>query len=98
MNSAKELLTEYTAITGRPLATISVSEFLEFKKYSEGMAVPISMQVEMSKYSQPVTTREPLTQVVPISDKREEKIAKTDTSENKPKKSSAFAMMKSIGG
>lgn len=38
MYSLNELISEYALVTGRPVATISVSEYLEFKKYSEGRA------------------------------------------------------------
>ncbi len=35
MSDTKDIISEYLAITGRPAATLSVSEFLELKKYAQ---------------------------------------------------------------
>ena len=43
MADISQLITEYSAITGRPAATLSVTEFLEFKKYSEKHTAHVNM-------------------------------------------------------
>ncbi len=38
MSDIKELIEEYSSLTGRPAATSSISEYIELKRYSESSA------------------------------------------------------------
>ena len=101
MGDIKQLITEYAAITGRPVATISVSEFLELKSYAEkGNVTPITTQFEESVVSKSVVTSEPEPQVIPMPEPVKEKTVELDDAPKKSEKkpiSSAFMMMRSIG-
>ena len=102
MTDIKELLTEYSSLTGRPLATITVSEYLEIKRFSEtGMSAPIITQLERAPAPQEEIAEKIKPQIEPVSEPHEIKAVKKDVpreqSEKKPI-SSAFMMMRSIGG
>ncbi|MBP3783866.1 MAG: hypothetical protein J6I68_11525 [Butyrivibrio sp.] len=102
MNDIKQLLTEYSEVTGRPLATISISEYLEIKRYLDaGAHAPITTQLETKEIPQETKTVDIKPQIKPASEPAEIKAVKKDTlSEHTDKKpiSSAFMMMRSIGG
>lgn len=101
MGDIKQLITEYAAITGRPVATISVSEFLELKSYAEkGNVTPISTQYAEPVISKPASVPEPEPQVIPMPEPSKEKAVELDDEPKKTEKkpiSSAFMMMRSIG-
>ncbi len=102
MTELKELLTEYASITGRPIATISVTEFLELKSYTEkSNAVPVVMQHTSSAISEPATDKHIEPQVISMPEPVREKAVEPDNTPQKTEKkpiSSAFMMMRSIGG
>lgn len=102
MADIKELLTEYSSLTGRPLATISVSEYLEIKRFSEtGMSAPIIAQLERTPAPQGKIAEKINPQIEPVSEPHEIKAVKKDTPKEQTEKktiSSAFMMMRSIGG
>ncbi len=119
MNKIEQLINEYASITGRPVATISVSEYLEIKRYSE-TAVYANTVVEdvvtesctaihepenVHEPSKPVTHPKPVREASvteirphPVSEEKQERAVKLEPVEKKPKKSSAFDMMRSISG
>ncbi len=119
MNKIEQLINEYASITGRPVATISVSEYLEIKRYSEAATsvnivpsdVPVASRPAASRAeavqepSVPETHSKPAKEasVTDIkthsaSEEKQERAVKLEPVEKKPKKSSAFAMMRSISG
>ena len=101
MGDIRQLITEYAALTGRPVATISVSEFLELKSYAEkGSVTPISTQFEEPVVPKPIVASVPEPQVIPMPEPAKEKTVELDEAPKKNEKkpiSSAFMMMRSIG-
>lgn len=102
MTDIKELLTEYSSLTGRPLATISVSEYLEIKRFTEtGISAPIITQFESPKILQKEIVEDAKPHIEPVSEPHEIKAVKKDIPKEQTEKkpiSSAFMMMRSIGG
>ncbi len=43
MSDIKALINEYAALTGRPVATLSVNEFLQFKEYADSTVTTVSL-------------------------------------------------------
>ncbi len=102
MNDIKQLLTEYSEATGRPIATISVSEYLELKRYLDtALHAPNITQLEIKTEPQETKAIDAKPQNKPALEPAEIKAIKKDVPhEHTDKKtiSSAFMMMRSIGG
>ena len=49
MSDIKKLINEYASLTGRPVATISISEYIELKKYSEEDRLLLPVNKDVSK-------------------------------------------------
>ncbi len=49
MSDIRELVSEYCTITNRPAATLSISEFLELKKYAEPSQMAKPLYIENTK-------------------------------------------------
>lgn len=106
ISNIKELITEYAAITGRPVATLSVSEFLELKQYVEKSGCHYNSydQQENIEFAQKEKNIEPDEVLLP-ADKGYSTESRNDETDGQDKNkredktvSSAFMMMRAIKG
>lgn len=107
MSDIRSLLEEYSQITGRPMATISVEEYLSFKKFEVKNAVPVqSLDTETDKKTEEILCTENSTKsqsenIRPIQQRAEKK---TETKKQEQKKDAVndkeaiLAMLRSIPG
>ena len=110
MADITQLITEYSSVTGRPVATLSVAEFLEFKKYAEktaALSIPVDKPVEERVVKKEVLKKDPVIathETKKVSEEASERAQKKEIEDKaKPKEapkpvSNAFLMMRSIGG
>ncbi len=79
MTTTRRLIEDYTSITGRPIATITVEEYIRFAELTELIASPIKM-----------STRLPINDVQPIEalkkEAEEENCALADDIGSEPQK------------
>lgn len=95
MSNVKQLITEYAELTGRPVATLSVAEYLEFKRYSGGKIVA-SGGLEERIFE--VAKKDDINIEETVTESSKPQSVKPATKEKKEPVSSAFMMMRSISG
>ena len=106
ISNIEELITEYATITGRPVATLSVSEFLELKQYVEksGCHYNSNAQQENTEFAQEEKNIEPDEVLLPVdkvysAESRNDETDEQDKNSREDKTvSSAFMMMRAIKG
>lgn len=99
MSDIKTLVKEYSEITGRPAATLSVAEFLELKRFAWNDAAQTDERDNLKFISEQTNGKSRVSDekniieriVAPTEKKKEENKKKEPTS-------SAFMMMRSVSG
>ena len=103
MGTLQELANEYAALTGRPVATLSVQEFISLKEFAqrEKMQVQIVKPAEMTIPQSLAVNETTHTDKADKTDNKDNKIAEMQkrTADIKDKsKSSILNMLKSVPG
>lgn len=97
MSNIDELITEYAAVTGRPVATISVSEYIELKRYSEEDRLLFPVNRDVSK--EVVIKESPIKETPYEADTEENKESVDGSNENNNTPiTSPLMLMRSIKG
>ncbi|MCR5670690.1 MAG: hypothetical protein K6G10_06760 [Butyrivibrio sp.] len=108
MNEIKELLDEYTSITGRPIATLSVEEYLSFKKFlSKGNTVQKTITSDADKkitvqgassQKQDIESEIKETKTAQVQPIRTSKPAKEHAAKPQNKQTDILSLLKSVPG
>ena len=96
----QELISEYSALTGRPVATLTIAEYIELKKYATEAEVNIS--TIPNNYATTEKEEKPTTSQISADEESSivkiEEMPKSDNPKKKEPISSAFMMMRTISG
>lgn len=74
MSGIKTLIDEYVALTGRPAATLQVSEFIELKRYADEKKLSYASSGEEIQGSEHATTKKVAKQPIPFIDDMSEEM------------------------
>nr|WP_297765564.1 hypothetical protein [uncultured Butyrivibrio sp.] len=105
METVSTLINEYLSITGRPAATLSVSEFMTFKEYADKeLSTPrekLISDVPNAEHKEEIKQSKP--DVKASLEKKEEvtKIIKLEKTDNQPEthtENNILSMLKSVPG
>lgn len=106
MTNTNEFIKEYLELTGRPVATLSVAEFLEFKSFF-GVQKNTNFPVESSEKSEP-TEVENVASIKPLNNNTDfnsnasssikKSVSKPSKSSNHSENTSILSLLQSVSG
>ena len=101
VETVNSLINEYLAITGRPAATLSVSEFMAFKEYASKEALSTTREVSLSVPNVVSESKKEIAEPKKVvSQEDTKKIVKLEANNQprKKKKNNILSMLKSVPG